>query len=270
MAPRPAAVLALDGVVQHPTAQRRNRTRGIEIDGSLQDLVKGGERFGTSQEGLDVRALLVVDPGGYVHQQEAAHELRMTTGQRDGRDPSERHADHGRRLGGQPADDGSHVIGHGRGLERFHCLRPVGVSMAGEVDGQQRPIEGQCHRVPGMGVLPTPVQQDQLRADRTPHQRTEPSTGGDLDGLAADGRCPLPLEPGLAGVLRKHGELVVGRGRSGGHVPEPIDGGWSLTCATVRVADDTLGHSRLSAVPDALPHATVSMPSAPVILSVRG
>ena len=82
--------------------------------------------------------------------------------------------------------------------------------MAREVDGDERSIEGQGHGVPRVGVLRTPVEQDQLGLTDAPHERAEPP-GLDLDALAPHDRWTGEREVELGGILVEQGELVVGR-----------------------------------------------------------
>ena len=127
--------------------------------------------------------LSLVDPRGDVDQQEPADQVGMAGGQDDRRGAAQRHADHRPGVGSEPLDDLGDVVGHGRRVEPGRVLGPVGVAVAGQVDGQQRPAERQGDRVPGVGVLPTAVHEHQLRRGLSPHQGADPPPGGHLDGL---------------------------------------------------------------------------------------
>ena len=51
---------------------------------------------------------------------------------------------------------------------------PVGVPVARQVERQRRPVEGQEHGVPGVGVLGPTVQQHDLGIARPPAQAAQP------------------------------------------------------------------------------------------------
>ena len=103
---------------------------------------------------------------------------------------------------------------------------PVGVAMAGEVHGDQGPAQRQRHRVPGVGVLGAPVEQDELglalphtrlrRRARGRPRRRRAGRGRTIEGDAVLGsrsrgtvrtrrmgtnsgtttKCPIPARPG--------------------------------------------------------------------------
>ena len=70
-------------------------------------------------------------------------------------------------VGGQGVDGRGHVVGHGLGA--VVAVGPPGrVAVAGQVDGHERPVQGQRHRVPGVGVLGAAVHEHQLGRRRRP------------------------------------------------------------------------------------------------------
>ena len=96
VAPHPAAVLALHGVVQDAATQRRLRTGRVVLDRAGQQLVEAVEAGRAVDEVGDRRRLLRIDAGRDVDQDQGAHELGRLGGQRDGGEAAERHADHAR------------------------------------------------------------------------------------------------------------------------------------------------------------------------------
>ena len=74
----------------------------------------------------------------------------------------------------------------------------------------QRAPEGHRHRVPGVGVLGTTVQQDQLRRSLSPHEGAEAPAGAHLHRCSADGGRAVVREAELLRVLVEQPELVVG------------------------------------------------------------
>ena len=52
---------------------------------------------------------------------------------------------------------------------------PVGMAVAGEIDGDQRAVEGHGDGVPGVGVLAGAVQENQLRCFSAPYQPAQPA-----------------------------------------------------------------------------------------------
>ena len=100
----------------------------------------------------------------------------------------------------------------------------VGVAVTGQVDGEQRPTEGQRDRVPRVRVLRAAVEEHELRLTAPPSQRAERSTDLDLDPLPRhDGRT-VERQPVLGGVLVEVRELVVGDALDHGVAPTPALG----------------------------------------------
>ena len=195
VAPGPATVLPLHRVVQDPSAQGRLRPGGIELDGALEDLVEGREALRSGQEGGDVRALLAGDPGRDVDEGQLSHQTRMGPGQGHGGRAAEGHPHHHPGRRGQHLDDRGHVLGHGPGIEHGVVARPVRVPVSGQVDGHQGPVEGQGHRVPGVGVLPPAMEEHRLGAVGPPHQGADPPARGHLDELPPHGGGPVQGSP---------------------------------------------------------------------------
>ena len=188
---------------------------GIELDGPLEDLVEGGEALRAGQERGDVRALVVVDPGGDVDQgQEPATSSRMAGGQGDGGRPAERHARPPRRPRA-PARRRPRPRRRPWPPDRGHggAARPVGVPVAGQVDGHQRPVEGQGDGVPGVRVLAPAVEEHQLGRLGSPHQGAQPAAGRHLHRVRGGRRAARStVRPASARVLVEQRELVVGSG----------------------------------------------------------
>jgi diacylglycerol O-acyltransferase len=94
-------------------------------------------------------------------------------------------------------------------------VTPVGVAVAGKVDGDEGTVEGQRHRVPRVRVLRAPVKKDDLGIGVAPPEGADPAPGLDLDGLTAHRWRTAPWQARLLGVLVKQRELVVvGRAHS--------------------------------------------------------
>ena len=93
VAPDPAAVLALDRVVQDAAAQGRLRAARVVLNGPGQQLVEAVEAGRPVDEVGDRRRLLGVHAGRDVDQHEGAHQLGGVCGEGDGREAAERHAD---------------------------------------------------------------------------------------------------------------------------------------------------------------------------------
>ena len=81
--------------------------------------------------------------------------------------------------------------------------------MAGQVDGDERTVEGERHGVPGMGVLRPAVDEDELRRRRTPYEGADPPRRRDVDERPAHCRRTVVGDPELGGVVGEVGELVV-------------------------------------------------------------
>ena len=87
--------------------------------------------------------------------------------------------DHAAGVGSQPAHRHGEAAASSSGR-----LRPsagaarVGVAVAREVDGDERPVEGEGDGVPRVGVLRPAVDEDQLGFGRPPHQRADPAAVG--------------------------------------------------------------------------------------------
>ncbi len=81
--------------------------------------------------------------------------------------------------------------------------------MAGQVDGNERAAQGQCHRVPRVSVLAAAVEEDQLGIADPPHQRAQPAVIWQVDEFAPDSRRAWVGQTVLFGVLVKQPELVV-------------------------------------------------------------
>ncbi len=73
--------------------------------------------------------------------------------------------------------------------------------MTGQVDGQERSVQGQSHGVPRVGVLPATVEEDQLRRRIAPHQCTDPAPGCHLQCFPAHGGRGVERQPDFLGVL---------------------------------------------------------------------
>ena len=91
------------------------------------------------------------------------------------RHAAHRHAHDGPGVRGEGADGHGHVlrVPLQRQLPTGAVARPVGVAVAGQVDGDERPPERHRHRVPGVGVLRPAVEEHQLRLGAPPDQGAE-------------------------------------------------------------------------------------------------
>jgi hypothetical protein len=197
--------------VQDAPPQRRPGPGRVELGGPLQQLVQAGEAGRPAGEVGDVPGPLRLDPRQHVDQDELADQVRRLGGERDGREPAEGHAD-GRPGGRGERPDGRRDIGR-VAVRVQRALRTVAgtirVAVPGEVDGHQGTVQRHRHRVPGMGVLGTAVQQDQLRVPVLPHQRAQPPPLAHVGEGAPHGRRPVEGQPVLGGVLVEQSELVV-------------------------------------------------------------
>ena len=88
-------------------------------------------------------------------------------GGQEGNRRSQADADKGRCTGRQGLDRRGHIIRH-RGNSVVAVRPPVGVTMAREVDGDERAGQGKGHRVPRVSVLCSAVQEDGVRRLLTP------------------------------------------------------------------------------------------------------
>ena len=210
VAPGPGPVLALHCVVEHAAAQGRLRPGGVELDGPLEDLVEGGEGLRAGQKGGDVRALVVIDPGGDVDQGQA---LAPTRGAGwPGRSRSCRRATSPPPIGRRgparrwrwprrrPSPPGR---GPGRrpGQSEWPC---PGRSTATSGRPRARATVSQV-----WAFWPPPWRNTISGGGGTPHQRAHPTTVGHLDRLAAHHGRAVPGQAGLGGVVLEEGELVV-------------------------------------------------------------
>ena len=82
--------------------------------------------------------------------------------------------------------------------------------MAGQVEGDEGPVEGQGHGVPGVGVLGAAVEQHDLRIARAPHEGAHRPARRHLDRTSLHRRRAAPRQARLLGVLAEHPQLVVG------------------------------------------------------------
>ena len=140
-------------------------------------------------------------------------QIGMTSGQSDRGHTAEGHTHHPAGAGGQHLHRSGHVLGHRTRIEGAPVARPVRMAMPGEIQGHQRAIESQGHRVPGMGVLTPTVEEDQIGGTGSPDQGTHPPPRRHLHRLAPHRRRTVPGQPGFTGVLLEQRELVVGRRR---------------------------------------------------------
>ena len=179
------------------------------LNGAGQQFVEVGETLRAVHEGMDGGGLLGIDPRGHVDQDEGADQFGGVGRQRDGGEAPEGHPDHAGRIGGQ----GGHHLGQVRpvALERQRAIRAaVGVTVAREVDGHERPVQHHGDGVPRVGVLGTPVYQDQLGWRGAPDQAADLAPGPHLHVDPAHRRGTAVGQPVLGRVLRKQTELVVG------------------------------------------------------------
>ena len=130
-------------------------------------------------------------------------------GQRDRGHAAERHADDGLRVGRQRPDRHRDVLGVGLATPTMPFAAAVGVAVAGEIERDQRAAERHRHGVPGVRVLRTAVQEDELGIGVAPDQRAQATARLHLHRLAPDGGRAVVGKPELLGVLVEHRELVV-------------------------------------------------------------
>ena len=151
------------------------------------------------------------DPRGDVDQHHLADQVRGDIGEGDRRQapgdmPTTAWAAGAR---ARIAAETSSALTRGLGWPCGPLTRPVGMAVTGQVDGHQRAAQRHGHRVPGVGVLRSAVNQDQLRIASTPDQSTQPPTGLDLDELASHLRWPDIGQAELGSILVEQPELVV-------------------------------------------------------------
>ena len=91
------------------------------------------------------------------------------------------------------------------------------MSVPGEVDGHERPIERERDGVPRVGVLRAAVEQDEFRCPRAPHERAEVAAVAHRRLDPADGWLPAPGDAVLLGILLEHRHLVVRDALEVGH-----------------------------------------------------
>ncbi len=180
---------------------------GLWVDRAVEQHVEALEVGRPVDEVHDGRRLLLVDPRCDVDQHEAIGQARRCGQAGQGGEAPERHAHEGRGVGGEGVDDRDDVVGHGLGPV-VALGSPGRVTVSRQVDGHQRPVEGQGHRVPGVGVLGAAVQQHQLGRCVTPHQRAHLEARGGRHRGAPDRRRG-ERQADLGGVVRQHPELVV-------------------------------------------------------------
>ena len=215
--PHPGAVGLLLGVVQDAPPQRGPGPALVELGRPLKQLVQAGEAGRPAGEVGDVPGPLRLDPRQHVDQDELADQFRRLGAERDGREAAEGHADDCPGVRGERPDRRRDI---GRVAVRVQRARrtvagAIRVAVPGEVDGHQGTVKRHRHRVPGMGVLGSAVQQDQLRAFRgfrvpvLPHQRAQPPPLAHVGEGAPHGRRAVEGQPVLGGVLVEQSELVV-------------------------------------------------------------
>ena len=99
-----------------------------------------------------------------------------------GGEPAERHADHTacirRQLSDRDRDVGRERLR--RDLTAGGLVRTVGVTVPGQVDRDQRPVDRHRHRVPGVRVLRAAVEEHVLGIFGAPHQRADLAAVGKL------------------------------------------------------------------------------------------
>jgi hypothetical protein len=195
--------------VEDPASQRRLAATGVVGEGPGEDLVEGGEALRPGDELHDRPRLGGVDARGDVDEHQLLHQLRPAGRERDRRQAAEGHPDHEAGVGGERLDRLGHRHGVGDGLVVV-VLPPVGVAVAGEVDGDEGPVEGERHGVPRVGVLGAAVDEDGDGAGVPPDQRALRPTVGSGHGHPAQRRRAGPRQAGLAGVVGQEGELVEG------------------------------------------------------------
>ena len=210
VAPHPAAVVALQRVVEDAAPQRRLRAGGVELDGAGEQLVEVGEALGPVDEGDDGGGARSLDLGRDVDEHDAAHELGVLVGQRDRW--SARRATCPRRRcasGASSPDHGGDVGGVAPHAEA--ALRPGRRSARGP--GRSMATSGRpsaMATVSQVWAFWAPPWSSTSSGGASPHTSAlEPAARGHLHvGPADDGR-PVVGEAELLGVLVEQPELVV-------------------------------------------------------------
>ena len=211
VAPHPAAVLALEGVVQDAAPQGRLRAGRVELDRAGEQLVEVGEALGPVDEGDDGACAWPVDPGVTSTSTTRRTRSGCVVGQRDRGQPAERHARPrpGRRARGPGSPRATSAAL--RRTPRLPSRGPVGVAVAGQVDGHERAGRGPCATVSQVWAFwAPPCSEHQLGRRVAPHQRARAGGRGPTSTSSrADRRRPVVGEPELLGVLVEEPELVV-------------------------------------------------------------
>ena len=212
VAPDPAAVLALDRVVQDAASQRGLAAAGVVLDGPRQQVVEAVEAGGAVDEVGDRRRLLRVHAGRDVDEHERAHELGRVVGQRERRHAAERHPDDAARLGRQLGDHRGEVPPVGGGRDGA-VGPPVGVAVARA--GRRRGADGRApaRRCPRCGRsarrrAPAPARAARCGRPRAGSRPVRPGLHLDVDALHV-GRAVVG-DAVLGRVLVEQAELVVG------------------------------------------------------------
>ena len=196
-----------------PLPERRLAAGRVVLDGPGQDGVEAREGLRPVDEVDDGLRLAPVHPGGDVDEDQAADQLGPPRRQHGRRHAPERHADHRVGLGGQPLDALRHRLGQ---VVRAvgAVVPPARVAVSRQVEGHERPVQGQGDGVPRVRVHRRAVEEDELRRPDVgaPHERAEGPAARQRHVLPSYARRPGPREPELGGVLLEQAELVV-RGR---------------------------------------------------------
>ena len=94
-------------------------------------------------------------------------------------------------------------------------VAPVGMAVAGQVDGDKGAAQGQAHGVPRVRVLRTTVEQHQLGPlgpGPSPDQGAEAAAPLHLHRATLHLGGAVPRQAELLGVLAQHPELLIGGG----------------------------------------------------------
>jgi hypothetical protein len=164
IAPFPAAVLALAGVVPDAPPDVRQRAVRCGCGGQCHDLLKGREagwpldQRGGAALGPGHRLLALICRRGDVHDHRPGYQVRGHRGQSDCGQATQRHA-HDHFGAGCPLADQRDDV---RGRRPGHVVMvrpPAGVPVTGQVDRERGQAQREDHRVPGVGVLAAAVQE---------------------------------------------------------------------------------------------------------------